>query len=266
LGMLNLEEELDRTVSSIANKIISVASSVASAGKFFAREFEKAALDPIAEKITEYDKQLADLERFLGQEQESGNAIQQEYNRLLAERNKLEEEYEETAKGIAEFENQQSRLQFLQQQVSLIRSIQDSGLDPAEILEGLNLGLDATLPELIEATSRFIGAMVDEANEILEIHSPSKVFKRIGEQSVAGFIEALKHAKTDVAKVTGQAIGGAIRPNLTTPNLAAMSALAPATGIYTTNEGNKALHIYGDVRLERVDSGEDLIERLLELD
>ena len=85
--------------------------------------------------------------------------------------------------------------------------IRDAGLDPAEILEGITLGLDASLPDLIEAISSVIQGLIEAANEELGIESPSQVFWEMGQQSMAGFMRGMLDATGAMTDVMGDVVG-----------------------------------------------------------
>lgn len=102
------------------------------------------------------------------------------------ERNALEQEFIAQQERVLALQEQQQKLDFLKQQFDLIKALTEAGLDPAAILDGITLGLDASVPDLIEAMTVALQALVQAANEELEIGSPSKVFTVIGGQMMAG--------------------------------------------------------------------------------
>jgi len=123
-------------------------------------------------------------------------------------------------KRTLEYETNVQRLKFLETQLDLIELIQERGLDAGKILSGITLGLNASLPQLIDAMNLAITALIKEANDSLEIGSPSKVFARIGEnmmKSTAGAVLgqvsdlqlAMKRAMASVIR-TGQSLGSSI--------------------------------------------------------
>lgn len=99
--------------------------------------------------------------------------VQEELNQKLAEQAKIQ-------KQINDLQEQQSTLQFLQQQVDLLKMVQERGLDASQIFQGITFGVNASLPDLIKATSNVVQAMIGQINADLQIASPSKVMARIG--------------------------------------------------------------------------------------
>lgn len=86
---------------------------------------------------------------------------------------------------------QQSDLEFLQQQVNLLQLVQDKGLNISDIFSGITFGLDASIPDLINATSNVVNAMIGQINKDLQIASPSKVMAQIGEYMNQGLAKGL---------------------------------------------------------------------------
>lgn len=109
--------------------------------------------------------------------------------------NQLLKEEEERQKEIAKIEKAKADLAFLQQQLSILQLIKDQGLDPADILGGIQLGLGASMSDLLKVTSSVIQAMVDQINQDLQIASPSKVMAKIGSRVMQGVGQGLEGGK-----------------------------------------------------------------------
>jgi len=111
-----------------------------------------------------------------------------------------DEDRVEAARKLAEQEERilrlqeaQERLKFLEQQAKLLDLIAEKGLDAEAILGGLELGVDASVEDIIDAMSRAMEAIIAQANEELGIASPSKVFEKIGEETMAGMAMGIKN-------------------------------------------------------------------------
>jgi len=104
---------------------------------------------------------------------------QEELNKLLAEQAQREEE-------ITKQKEAQQNLDFLMQQINLIKLLSDRGLNPANILQGITLGLNAGVGDLLAATNRIVEAMVNQINADLQIHSPSGLMIKTFKQVMAG--------------------------------------------------------------------------------
>lgn len=93
---------------------------------------------------------------------------------------------------IIDLQRQQADLQFLQQQLNLIKLIQEQGLNVKDILGGITLGLNASLPDIVTAMNNVVQAMIGQLDESLQIGSPSKVlmdkFKQVGLGAVKGLL------------------------------------------------------------------------------
>jgi hypothetical protein len=91
------------------------------------------------------------------------------------------ERQREEQERILRLEQAQERLGFLQEQLKLLELITERGLDPGEILDGLTLGIDASIGEVVDAMTRAMEMLVAQAEEELGIASPSKVAQAWGE-------------------------------------------------------------------------------------
>jgi hypothetical protein len=101
---------------------------------------------------------------------------QQELNRLLAEQQRREE-------LITQQKEAQQKLNFLQQQLELIKLGRELGGD---IFQGITFGLNASVEDLLAATNAITMAMVDQINSDLQIASPSKLMIKTFKQVMAG--------------------------------------------------------------------------------
>lgn len=110
---------------------------------------------------------------------------------LAERRNKLEEEYTRQQEELARLEEQRSKLDFLNTQIELLDLIRENGLS-TNILDGLKLGLDANMDDIIAAMTAAVGELVDRTNEELGIASPSTVFQEIGRRVMQGFARGLE--------------------------------------------------------------------------
>lgn len=167
--------------------------------------------------------------------------------RLADERNRLEAEYAEQQKRILEYQERQAQLSFLQTQLELLQLIRDNGLD-ASLLEGLTLGLNADLDDLMAAMQAAMQAMITAAEDELQIGSPSKVMQSLGRNARESFLNELIGRDW-----LATAFRGYLHSNV-------QSVQAMAAGQQPINYQN--LHIYGGVRVERAGSFGTFIEEL----
>lgn len=123
-------------------------------------------------------------------------AAQEKLNQLLEEERKQQE-------AIAKLEKAKADLAFLQQQLSIVQLIKDNGLNPADIFGGIQLGLDASINDLLAVTSNLVAAMVDQINQDLQIASPSKVMAKIGGNIGKGLIKGVEATKGAVQMAMG---------------------------------------------------------------
>lgn len=123
-------------------------------------------------------------------------SAQEELNRLLAEQARREQE-------ILDLEKAQKQLDFLGQQLNLMKMLSDRGLNPRDILGGITLGVNASAQDLLEATNRVVTAMVNQINADLQIASPSKVMARIGRRVVEGMAMGLEGGRSLLDRAIG---------------------------------------------------------------
>lgn len=114
--------------------------------------------------------------------------------RLADERNALEDEYIRQQQELARLEEQRTRLDFLQQQVELLDLIRENNLS-TDILDGLTLGLDANMGDVIAAMTEAMRQLVERASDELGIASPSAVFRAIGENVMNGLAQGLARTR-----------------------------------------------------------------------
>lgn len=110
-----------------------------------------------------------------------------------AQRNQLIEQYRIEQEKILAIQRKQQQLTYLEQQLDLIdklRSLDDEedfALNVDGILQGITFGMNAGLDDMLALTGRVIDEMIRFANQRLQIHSPSKVFAKIGQYMMQGW-------------------------------------------------------------------------------
>jgi len=105
---------------------------------------------------------------------------------LQLDRISAAQELLEVEKDINQLYEKQAQLEFLQMQVDMLNMLRDAGLEPIDILGDMQLGLEAGTEDIYNAMIRALDALIQAANDKLELGSPSKVFMGIGENIAAG--------------------------------------------------------------------------------
>jgi len=105
---------------------------------------------------------------------------------LMHERYELTAEQVRLQEKLTRMEEAQTRLRFLEQQVALLKMIEEKGLDAQDILQGLQLGAEASAEAVLDAMVRAMDEVVRQAEERMGIASPSKVFYKIGQETMRG--------------------------------------------------------------------------------
>lgn len=179
---------------------LGMAKSFSGAGGGFGSIFKKRIIDPMTANMDSIDKALKDSLDVLGYDsvEQAQNALQmqglygrdtmsaEEIQNIQALINLDKERVKNAEKLAAEQERynamlkQQQDLDFLQKQFDLLDMIKEYGLNPEDILGGLQLGLGADVGALMDAMTRAMQEMIARAEDELGIHSPSSVFSGIG--------------------------------------------------------------------------------------
>jgi hypothetical protein len=143
------------------------------------------------------EREIAAIEQANGMmDVHSWITYHEEMNRLLAERARLTEEYADAQAQVLEIERQQEQLSFLQQQMDLLDFIKERGLDAGDLLQGVELGINADLGKLLAAMSAAMQQVIDTAEAQFGIASPSKVFAKIGQNLMAGLGDSITRFST----------------------------------------------------------------------
>ena len=151
-----------------------------------------------AEAMIEIEAGLSDRDlnrrARMGDEKAQKEIIRlQEAKRQIYELVKLEEERTEIAEKhavlqekILNLQEKQMKLQFLQAQFKLFDMLREAGLSFRDIFAGVEFGLDADMGKLMDAMSEALEQLIKQAEEKLDISSPSKVFERMGGAMMEG--------------------------------------------------------------------------------
>lgn len=173
-----------------------LAGDFASAGGFFADLFQEQTINPMIEEMDALAGDILSQWGITAEQLENdfdnilAVARSQGYDDLVAsllQWRSLQGDINEETERLIELQQHQADLAFLQQQLELLQTIREAGLDPAEILEGITLGLDASLPDLIDAMNRVLAELIGTVEEELEIDSPSGVAERWAWQMAEGW-------------------------------------------------------------------------------
>lgn len=110
-----------------------------------------------------------------------------------SERVRLMNEYTAAAQKLVEINKKEDQLDFLKQQMDVIKMIQDQDLVGGNSLfDGIAFGVNASIDDLLTLTNRVLNAMITEVKDELGIHSPSQVFADIGGQMMAGLQQGIQ--------------------------------------------------------------------------
>jgi hypothetical protein len=154
-------------------------------------------------------------------------------------------EYKQQQQDILKLQEAQADLKFLEQQTKLLDMIKENGLNAGAILGGLELGLDADANGVMQAMTRAVQAMIEQAENELGIASPSKVFAGIGENVTAGLVRGI----TGGQRMAEAAMASIVQPPRFTPTAAGVG-LATA-GAALPSSGGDIFHFhFGDIGMK----------------
>lgn len=110
-----------------------------------------------------------------------------------SERVRLMNEYTVAAQKLVEINKKEDQLDFLKQQMDVVKMIQDQDLVGGNSLfDGIAFGVNASIDDLLTLTNRVLNSMIEEVKDELGIHSPSRVFADIGSQMMAGLQQGIQ--------------------------------------------------------------------------
>lgn len=227
--LAGIEDQLD-PVKDIIGDVRNLARGVGGLGRFV--ELEQ--LQVIEDRFKEI--QLAQ-ERLLMAEPNSSLAkfYQLFLSGLTSELVQNANELADTQQRLLSIQAKQSQLDFLKEQQKILDTIAREGLDPAAILQGITLGLDANINDLLAVQERLLEALIAQANQALGISSPSKVFAEMGQRIMQGLTTGVVSAMRLPQKAINQAT-----------DLMVSQRAVSAPGVVTND--NRAISITNNVR------------------
>lgn len=117
-----------------------------------------------------------------------------------AQRNKLMADYEAAQNRVLAIQKQQADLKFLQDQLAMVSQIKQLAeeygdvVNPQNLLSGIQLGIGASLDNMLLLTDRTIQAILATVKKDLGINSPSTVFADFGGYMMEGLALGMKRA------------------------------------------------------------------------
>ncbi|HUV93942.1 MAG TPA: hypothetical protein VMX14_03825 [Anaerolineae bacterium] len=145
---------------------------------------EARTLDPLRQAVESISEEMESLE-------EAGLTGAARYLELWEERERIAAQVVQHEERIAALQERQMELGFLQQQVELLKLIEDYDLHLEDILGGMELGIKANAADVLDAMVRAMQEVITVVEEELGISSPSKVFARLAQQAMEGFAQGV---------------------------------------------------------------------------
>lgn len=191
-------------------------------------------VDASAKRLDERVNALQELvDSGLGQVEFEGKILsaveaQDKLNAALKEQQSIQDDLLQTQENAA-------KLEFLEKQLNLLDVINKAGLNAKDILDGLTLGLDASIPDIITATNRLVQAMIDQVDKDLQISSPSKVLFEKGYYSGEGFEKGILAILPNIDRAFQRMVAPVMSPTFTTP------AVRPSASTVTNYNFNQSV-------------------------
>lgn len=202
-------------VNQLINEIFDLAGPFARLGSQAARFLKSETVDPIKDQLRDLAEEKADLEEELAGLPDDYTtdpsaflrrvAIMERLAQIRGQETQLTQELSEAERQLLEFERARQQLAFLEDQQRLLQMIQEHGLDPSEILGGLQLGLDADMGDVLAAMTRAMQQIIQQAEDEMGIASPSKVFAQIGRDMIAGLAAGIDSLVSKPAEAISRA-------------------------------------------------------------
>ena len=178
------------------------AGQLGQVGAFFAGLYDEEVLQPLLDDLDQLNQDIEDTERLLEDQAfirrlsaQQYLDLQTNYNRALEERNQLEEEYAAAQAATLKFEKAKARLDILNAQLQLVKTLYDLDIDPRGILSEIGVGIDVASEDWVAAMAaameRVAQAAEDKLREFLGIASPSRKMIEIGQEIRAGLIQGV---------------------------------------------------------------------------
>lgn len=182
--------------------LFDVGAALRGLGAAAAQRMRERIIDPLEARVEELDKMLEETPI------EERNFA--EWIGWLQERLSLTEEIAENEARMAALRVQEQDLSFLQQQASLLELIREYGLDAADILGGMTLGVEANVADVVDAMTRAMQEVVKAAQAELGISSPSKVVAaKVGAPIMQGVVLGIEQYGGVLAEAFSRALVGA---------------------------------------------------------
>jgi TP901 family phage tail tape measure protein len=179
MGIIAGIQDLMPDLRSVIETLVDFAGVFSSLGSTAAQRFRAQVLDPLQAEIEGFNDDISgemdflsgalgvDMEQledpqflkrqFFSALQEGNMEVADSIRRIWEmqnQRNAAEEEYAEQLERIQELQEAQADIQFLQQQMELLDLIAEHGLEAAEILGDLELGVDADPGAILDAMTQ----------------------------------------------------------------------------------------------------------------
>lgn len=243
-------EQIAEIMGSTLERLLDAAGGLSGIGSSLAGMFEDQTLGPLQDLLEQREEQIDQNMAFLQDAFERtgarslGDLLIREQQGLLTdqevgalhvalaleqERAGITQDIAEAEAHILELKEQQQKLDFLQTQLDLLNLLQEHGLDAAEILGGMELGVNASIEGLLDAMTAAMEAIIGQAEEELQIASPSRVFGWIGQQLMAGLKMGIEAAAGLPTRAMETALGRIAAPAF---NLPQPQVIVPPVDVY----------------------------------
>jgi hypothetical protein len=167
-------------------------------------------------------------------------------------------EQEKMQADLLKIEQARQKIDLMNQQLELAKMIKENNLNGKAVMQGLQLGAEASVADVTAAIARALEQMVSNAQGALGIASPSKIFESMGLNIGAGLDKGLLASLSHV-QTTMQGLGGftldALANGLNTGgaglNAQGLGSLGGNMGMTQNNEFNTTVNDKIDLQFFR---------------
>ena len=159
---------------------------------------------------------------------------------LIVDQVRAQEELVRQQERMLALEKQRADIDFLKQQLDLMKMIKDNGLDTA-ILDGLQLGLNADAGGIMDAMTRAMRMMIQAAEDELGVHSPSRWAVGLMENVLGTMTATAERGEAELRRSIGKVMDGAFGQ----PALAGVENGVGRTDNSLRQVINGGVHYYG---------------------
>jgi phage-related protein len=175
-GIEKAAPELKLTMLDVAEAVLDIGGKFAGHAAGFAQVYDREVLEPLRERVKEAEGivktfSLSPSQRSMASEAalrfevSANNLLDDAKKKLIAKETLL-----------LRIEEKRKKLNFLSEQLNLVKTLASAGLDAKKVLAGIPLGINASAKDLLKATEAAMDALINQADKSLAALGPQSAF------------------------------------------------------------------------------------------